>query len=79
VSGSNTVMLLALLAMGCASPSGALPPPTQLQASLRQPCLPLPELTDGSAGAVLVWIKDAAKLYGVCASRHLETVAAWPR
>jgi hypothetical protein len=56
-----------------------LPPPTPLQASLRQPCLPLPELTDGTAAGVLAWITEAAKAYGVCASRHLETVQAWPK
>jgi hypothetical protein len=36
-------------------------------------------LTDGSAASVLRWIEQTAKAYGVCASRHLETVQAWPK
>lgn len=62
----------------CASPVTPSPRPIALQASLRQPCPPLPDLPDGSAATALRWIGQAAKLYGECASRHRETVLAWP-
>ena len=76
---SSTAIVLALTMTACAAPKQPSPPPTALQASLRQPCPPLPVLPDGTAATALRWIGQASKLYGECASRHRETVEAWPR
>ncbi len=75
----SSVIVCAWLMTACASPPVLSTPPTPLQASLREPCPPLNQLTDGSAASVLRWIEQTAKAYGVCASRHLETVQAWPK
>lgn len=41
-----------------------------MDASLREPCPPLPLLTDKDGRAALRWMIDAAEAYNDCAARH---------
>ena len=50
----------------CAQPAPLLPDREPLPPDLVQPCPPLQSLTDGTGGAVLQWIVDAAFQYRAC-------------
>ena len=69
------IYMFALTTTACAqlAPPSAPPPP---QASLRQPCPNLPELTDGTGATVLRWVTGAAEQYRECQSRHGRLVEA---
>lgn len=64
-----------MLLSGCSTPQ----PKEQLpiQQTLLVKCQEaLPELTDGTAGSVLVVMKEWAAIYHVCAARHSGLVDA---
>ncbi|WP_304335341.1 hypothetical protein [Conchiformibius steedae] len=68
---------LVLMLTACSSltkPSANLEPPPP---DLAQPCPPLPPLTDGKAGAVLLWAADVVSLYKDCRAKHSALVQAW--
>lgn len=52
---------------------------TELPASLRQPCEPLPDLAGGDRLSVFLWGRQVIAAYNDCADRHDATVQAWPR
>jgi hypothetical protein len=57
----------------------AMPP---LDSGLAAPCPPIPDPPQEPADydAWQAWVQDQVLvLWGVCAARHRETVAAWPK
>ena len=63
---------------GCNSlPTKSEPP--MLDAALRQPCPPVPQIVDGTKGSQLLWNLAMIRQYDDCARRHEAVVQAWPR
>ena len=78
-SKSLSIAVFALMTTACASSPPQSPAPPTLPASLRPPCPPLPQPTDGTAAAVLRWAVDVVALYQECASRQANVVGAVQR
>ena len=70
--------MFVLMMTACASLQPTLPPVT-LQASLRQPCPPLPELSKTDGKTILPGIREVIRRYNQCADLHDATVEAWPK
>lgn len=68
-------ILVAFGVIGCASSPPTLPP-EPLQASLRQPCPILPDLTQPDSRSVFLWSRSLIRAYNECADLHDRTVQA---
>lgn len=65
-----------LMLQGCAQLVPVPPVVVRQPASLRQPCVELPEIEDGERSTVLSWIVIVQRLYAICASRQLRAAEA---
>jgi hypothetical protein len=76
-----SLLVAALMMFGCASSTPPLTPPTRplLDASLAEPCTPIPRPLVSDYDEWLNWSLDLLQKYGVCAARHAKTVEAWPK
>jgi hypothetical protein len=71
-----------LILSGCVASRTQFVPRTvpPLDSRLAEPCQPIPDPPAGGYDAWQAWVQDRVLvLYGECASRHLETVRAWPK
>ena len=78
---SHCLPVACLILQGCThlqAPSQRQIPP--LDATLAQPCQPIPEFQGGDYDMFQAWVQDPLlRLYAECAGKHKATVEAWPK